>query len=134
MTARRRATAAGEAARFVAVVSSVTVALAVVGYVPTRRLGGPAAVTAMLLALGIVGVASTIGAVPVFLARRSGRPRAHVPLAAMLVRLVTVALLALIVGVALAPPLAPLLLWLGIGYVILLVVDTAYALRALGSL
>lgn len=134
MSGPRPTTATGEAARFVALVLGVAAALAAIGYVPTRRFGGAAAVSAMLLALGIVSLASTIGAVPVFLARRSGQPKVHVPLAAMLVRLVTVAVSALLVVVTLAPPLAPLLLWLGIGYVGLLVVDTRYALRALKSL
>lgn len=131
---RPRRTLALEVARFVALILVAAAALGAIGYLPTRRLGGAGAVRAMLLALGIVSLASVAGAVPVFLARQSGEPKAHAPLAAMLVRLVTVALLALVVGVVLAPPLAPLLLWLGIGYVVLLVVDTAYALRLLGSL
>lgn len=134
MNAPRRTTAASEVVRFVALLLSVTTVLAVIGYLPTRRIGGPTAVSAMLLALGIASVASVVGAVPVFLARRAGEPKAHVPLAAMLVRLVTVVLLAPVVAVALEPPLAPLLLWLGIGYVVLLGVDTSYAMRALGSL
>lgn len=119
--------------RFLALASGTTAGLILVGYVPTVRLGGHSAVTAMLAGCAASLFASGVGALPIALVGR-GAPGTAGPgiLAAMLVRMV-VALLAA-VALALSGWFArgPLLVWTAVSYVVLLVADTWYAVGVVG--
>lgn len=123
-----------EFAWFVAVVLAVAVGLCLLGYWPTRRLGGEPALLAMPLAVAVTAIGSIVGGLPVLLARASGDVKPHVVLLSMLVRLFAVVALAALVLLSTSVSLTPFLLWLAIGYVALLVVDTGYAMRLSRSL
>jgi len=129
MTAAR--SPAAEVLRFLLWAVAVGVALAVLGYAPTRRLGGEGALPAMAAGIVIGIAASAVGAVPVALARRPGSQTA--PLQGMLVslaaRLAAVVVLGLAVGLAGWFETRPLLLWIGLGYVAQLPLDVRYMLR-----
>jgi hypothetical protein len=116
--------------RFLAWVVAVSAVVALLGYLPTRRLAGDGALPALLAGCAVGIVASALGGVPIALAK--GKPAAaRMPavMAAMLLRLVVA--MALGVAAALSGQFArgPLLLWITISYVALLVVDTRYALQ-----
>lgn len=111
----------------------LTAVMVAVGYVPTRRLGGPGAVSAMLAGCGISLVASVVGSVPIVLASRG--PGQRMPPAVMLstaLRFLVVLILALSAALSGWFERAPLLVWVGISYVLLLVADTIYAVRLAG--
>jgi len=119
---------------FVAIVAGVSVALCLIGFWPTRRLGGEPALFAMPFAIGVAAFGSIVGGIPVLLARSSGDVKPHVVLVSMLVRLFVVVALAALVLLSASFALPPFLLWLAAGYLALLVVDTGYAMRLSGSL
>jgi hypothetical protein len=129
MTGARPRTAAY--LRFLAWTVALAVAIALLGYLPTKRWGGEGAVRAMLAGCGVGVVASALGGVPVLLF--SGTGGASGVLAAMAVRFA--AALALALAGALSGELerGPFLLWVAISYMALLTVDTRYALGSLGS-
>ena len=110
------------------------------GYAPTRRLGGEGALPAMIAGCAIGFVASAVGALPAALSRRSGRaaplpgaPLSGAPLpgilGAMVLRLATVLVLGLSAGLSGWFASRPLLLWIALGYVAQLALDTRYAIR-----
>jgi len=122
---------AAEYLRFLAWAVTATVIAALLGYVPTRRLGGEDALPAMLAGCVVGLLASAAGGVPVALARRAAAPTARLQamMAAMGLRFAVV--LALGVAALLSGAFArtPLLMWVAISYVVLLVVDTWYAMK-----
>jgi len=99
--------------------------------VPTRRLGGPEAVTAMLAGWGVSLVASWIGALPLLVAGAGITPQERVVrlLGSMALRLAVVVLLG--AGAVLGGLFSEraLLLWIALSYMALLPLDTAFALR-----
>lgn len=123
--------------RFLAVAAVVAALLAAVGWSPTRNLAGIPGVRALLVACALCWLASALGGVPVLVAeiemRRQGARR-QAPLSVLLGSALT--RFAAIVGLALAAALsgllapAPLLVWVAIGYLALLAVDTWYAFGA----
>jgi hypothetical protein len=129
MTAGRSPVA--EYLRFLAWAVGVGGAIALLGYAPTRRLGGEEALPAMFAGCVVSILASAVGAVPVALSRRPGSRAA--PLQGMLVsmalRLATIVVLGLAVGLAGWFETRPLLLWIGLGYVAQLAVDVRYVVR-----
>lgn len=129
MTERTSGSPYAEFAVFATVVLGVAVLLCLLGFWPTRRLGGDGAALAMWFAVGIAALGSVIGATPVLFARLSGRFRPQVALVSMLVRLVVVVLFTLVTALSVKLPMTPFLIWLGIAYLGLLVVDTVYATR-----
>lgn len=104
----------------------VALATALVGYLPTRALGGPDALSALLIGLGIALFATLAGLVPqVLTLSREPRERQAGVLAGTVVRfLLTLGLLlpALLTGITARVALA---LWTAIGYIVLLAVDVA---------
>ncbi len=116
--------------------AAIGVALAVVtligaiGYWPTLRLGGRGAVPAMAVGCAISWIASCVGAVPLAwaTARRSAQ-QANAILVSTGVRFLTV--LALVVPAVFSGWLdrTPLVIWVAISYLLLLVVDTMFAIR-----
>jgi len=117
--------------RFLLWAVAVGVALVLLGYAPTRRLGGEGALPAMIAGCVVGVLASAVGAMPVALGRRRGPQTA--PLQGMLVsmalRLVTVLVLGLATGLAGWFETRPLLLWIGLGYVAQLPLDVRYMVR-----
>jgi hypothetical protein len=122
--------AVAEYLRFMGWTVAVGVALALLGYAPTRRLGGEGALPAMVAGCVIGVLASAVGAIPVARARRAGLP---VPLQGMLgslaLRFATVLVLGLAIGLSGWFETRPLLIWIALGYVAQLALDTRYATR-----
>jgi hypothetical protein len=116
-----------------AVAALVALAVAAVGYLPSRNLAGDDGVVAMLVALAVCWLGSAIGAVPVLLAERAAAGRRLPPavsFGSMLTRLLVV--LGLTVAAALSGWVVakPLLVWTALAYLALLTVDTWYVLGA----
>lgn len=96
-----------------------------IGYVPTRALGGPAAVGAMGLGVAIALGASLAGLVPAVLTLRlAPRERVGGTLAAMVLRFVLVLGLLLAGVLSGVAPRLPLAVWTVLAYLVLLAVDT----------
>lgn len=125
-----RSPSAGGYLRFLAWVVAVTAALALVGWVPTRRLGGEDAIPAMLAGCAVGILASALGGVPIALVQGGPAARMQALLLSMAIRLGAVVILAVAAVLSGWFPRAPLLLWVAISYVVQLVVDTRYALQA----
>ncbi len=115
---------------FAGLLLAAAAALVVLGWAPSRALGGGAALAGLLAGVGISVLASLAGGLPIALARRPrGGPTSI--LAAMALRLAVAlagGLLAVRAG-GFAP--APLLVWLAISYLALLAADARYAAAAL---
>ena len=126
-----RSTALADFARFALLVVATAVLLGAIGYLPTRSFSVDGAVPAMIAALAVAALGSIIGAVPIVLADWQGTARPQVVMVSMFVRLVAVVLLAAFVALTLGLEPAPFLLWLALAYLLLLVVDTRYAMNAL---
>jgi len=118
--------------RFLAWVAAVTASITVLGFVPTRHLGGPQAVPALLAGCLIGALGSALGGLVIAL-RHGGTPadRLNSVLMAMLARLATVVVLGAAAVLSGRFERTALLLWIAISYAALLVVDTMYALRGL---
>jgi hypothetical protein len=123
--------AAGGYLRFLAWAVGVTAVTVLLGWLPTRRLGGEEAVPAMLAGCTVSLLASALGGVPIALARGAGStPQAGMQslLMAMGVRFAAVVVLAAAAVLSGLFRTVPLLLWVAIGYGAQLVVETRYAL------
>jgi len=128
MTPRSRPGA--EYLRFLGWAVAVAIVSALLGYAPTRRLGGEGALPAMIAGCAIGLVASAVGVLPAVFSRGRDRPA---PLQGMLagmgLRLATLVVLGLSAGLSGWFPTRPLLLWIALGYVGQLALDTRYAIR-----
>lgn len=117
---------------FLAVSLGLTGLAAGIGYTPTLRLAGEDAGPAVFAGIGVGLIASWVGALPVLAARGLAQPNlANLTLASTAIRL----FVAIMLGTALALtdwlPIAPLLIWTAIGYVVLLPADVAFTIGAL---
>ena len=131
---RKGSSAVGEVWRTLVLAGVVTAAMVAIGYVPTKRVGGSEAVPAMLAGCAISLFGSLTGAVPIAVAwRGGGRNVLKTVLLAMVLRFLVVLVLALSAALSGWFDRAPLLVWVAISYVLLLSVDTAYAVRFSGS-
>jgi hypothetical protein len=120
--------------RLLAAGVGTAVLLGVLGYFPTLRIAGPSGIPAMVAGIVISLTAACLGAIPVGLAG-GGDPRkaGQAILAATALRF--------LVAVGLTVPAvfsdwfdrAPLGLWVGISYLVMLAVDTTYAVRVVGK-
>jgi hypothetical protein len=121
--------------RFLAWTVGLAILIALIGYLPTKRWGGESAVRAMLAGCGVGVVASALGGVPVLLFSGTGGMSGGTgALAAMAVRFAAALGLGLAAALSGSFERGPLLLWLAISYMVLLTVDTRYALGGFGSL
>jgi cyanate permease len=121
---------AAEYARFLAWAVAIAIALVLLGYAPTRRLGGEGALPAMIAGCLIGVIASAVGALPVLLSRRAGSGGSPLQgLYSMALRSVAMVVLGLSVGLSGWFPIRPLLLWIALGYVAQLALDVRYAVR-----
>lgn len=133
MTARTGASPWLSYARFVAWVLGASALLALVGYLPAQKLGGEGGVTAMLCAIVAAALGSLIGGFPVAVARAGGTAGPQVVMISMTVRLIAVALLAAALALSLDLEMTPFLLWLAIAYLLLLVIDTLFAMSVMSD-
>ena len=118
--------------RFLAWAAAIGIALVLLGYPATRRLGGEGAIPAMIAGCAIGILASAVGALPVFLARRSSaRDPLQGLLLSMALRLAAVVVLGLAAGLSGWFEIRPLLIWIAFGYVATLPLDVRYAVRGL---
>ncbi len=116
--------------RFVVWAVVIGVAAALLGYAPTRRLGGDGALPAMVAGIVIGVIASAVGAVPILLARRSGA--APSPVQGLLstgIRLAVLVVLGVSVGLSGVFATRPLIVWIALGYAAQLALDVRYAVR-----
>lgn len=122
--------AAGSYLRFLMWAVGVTAVTVLVGWLPTRRLGGEEAIPAMLAGCAVSLLASALGGVPIALARRAAAAPARMQalLMSMALRFGAVVVLALAAVLSGLFHTAPLLLWVAIGYAVQLAVETRYAL------
>ena len=119
--------------RFALLVIGSGALICLLGYLPTRSLIGEEALGAMVGAVVASVLGSIIGGFPIYLARLKGEAKPQVVMISMIVRLVAVVLLAAFTALALSLPTGPFLIWLALAYLLLLVVDTRYAMVALGG-
>lgn len=121
---------AAEYLRFLAWTVAIGVTAALLGYAPTRRLGGEAALPAMMAGCAIGVIASAVGALPVAFSRRAGaQPSPVRGLMAMGVRVAALLALGLSVGLSGWFETYPLLIWIAIGYMSQLALDVWYTVR-----
>ncbi len=117
--------------RFTGLLVAAAAVLAAVGYAPTLKRGGTEGIRAMWMAAGVNVLASSLAALTITLARIHPRRErlVSVLLGSLALRVVLVAALAAaaLLGGGLAR--RPFLLWVAIGYVVLLPLDTLYAQR-----
>jgi hypothetical protein len=116
---------------FLALLVACTAGLILVGWVPTRRLGGDPAVDAMVLACLLCFVGSVVGSLPFVLGRSfggSGRTTPVSALASLAVRFTWVVGSAAFVALAGWAEPRPFLIWVAISYLAFLVVDVWFAL------
>ena len=116
--------------KFLALSLSTTVAVLILGYLPTIRLAGKDAVTEMVAGCCISFVASLIGMIPVWLAHRN--PSGNVAMAVLastVVRLFVAMVLSLSIALSGLMKITPLLLWVAISYLVLLLTDTVYVVQ-----
>ncbi len=130
MTASR--SPAAEYLWFLAMAAAIGIALVLLGYPATRRLGGEGAIPAMIAGCAIGILASAAGALPVFFSRSSGsRNPLQGMLLSMAMRLAAVVALGLAAGLSGWFEIRPLLIWIAVGYVATLPLDVRYAIRGL---
>jgi hypothetical protein len=128
MTASR--TPAAEYLRFVLLVAGAAAVAALLGYAPTRRLGGEGALPAMAAGCVIGVIASALGALPVLTSRRAGSGVSPVHgLLSMGIRTAVLVVLGVAAGLSGGFAVRPLLVWIAIGYGALLPLDVWYAVR-----
>jgi hypothetical protein len=126
--------AVAEYLRFLGWVAGVGAVLALLGYAPTRRLGGEGALPAMVAGCVIGAVASAVGALAVLSARGARKSSGSaVPLQGMLaslaLRFATTLILGLSLGLSGWFETRPLLIWIALGYAAQLALDARYATR-----
>jgi len=130
----RRAT--GRYLRFLALAAAAAALLAAVGWLPTRNLAGDGGTVALVAACVVCWLGSALGGVPVLLgetAAAATRAPVAVAFGSMLVRFVAVLGLAMAGALSGLVAVRPFLVWTGIGYLALLVVDVRYVLAAAGA-
>lgn len=124
-------TPATEYLRFLGLSVAIGAGLVLLGFTPTRRLGGEGALAAMLAGIVIGALASAIGGLPVLMGRRSGDPAAPLQgmLGGMAARLAALVALGLSVGLSGWFETRPLLIWIALGYMAQLPLEVRYATR-----
>jgi len=121
---------AAEYLRFLLWAVAIGVAAALLGYVPTRRMGGGGALPAMIAGLVIGLIASAVGALPILLARRSGAvPSPIQGLLSTAIRLAALVVLGISVALSGGFATRPLIVWIALGYAAQLALDVRYAVR-----
>ena len=106
-----------------------------IGYFPTVRVAGHEAVWAMIAGCAVSWLASCLGAIPVALAMSArSRQTGQAILASTALRFLVVLLLVVPLALSGWFERTVLVLWVSISYLVLLVVDTAFAIRCMRRL
>ena len=107
-----------------------SVLLALVGWIPTSRIAGDAAVEGMIAGIGISLVASLVAAAPIaFTRKQAPGGRLNIMLGATALRMfVTMGLFVVVVFAAWFPR-NPTALWTGLSYLCLLAIETCVFVR-----
>ena len=118
-------------ARFFGLALAATACLAAIGYLPTRRLAGDAAVSAMFAGCGISLMAAAVAGVVVVLVD-GATPMARIQrwFLAMTVRVAIVLVLAVAAALTGVFARTPLLFWVAAAYVVLLPLEVSLAITA----
>lgn len=122
--------------RFTALLIGVAAFLALVGYLPTRKLGGASAIQAMWYGCALNVLAASIGALPITIARLKLEREKIVTaaLASLVLRMATALVLAVGALLTLEVERKPFVLWFALAYVVFLPFDTAYATKLSNSI
>lgn len=120
--------------RFLAQAAGIVGGLLVLGYLPTVRVAGEAAIPAMVAGGVLSLIASLAGSVPIWRARNKS-PQETLPsmLGSIVLRLAVAIVLAVAVVLCRWFATKPLLIWMAISYVGLLVADVHYARAQLAA-
>ncbi len=115
--------------RFVALATVAGTVVAGLGYVPTVKMAGDAAIWSMMAGCGVSWAASCVGAIPLALVSSRGTDSATAVLASTGVRFLVVLLL--VVPLVFSGWLTKnvFVFWVGVSYLLMLFVDTTFALR-----
>jgi len=115
--------------RFLSLAVAVVVALCAIGWVPTRRLAGSAAIIAMVAGSGTSLLAAALaGGLLVAVGAASAEARMQRGFLAMVVRLTVVVALGAAAVLSGEFARAPLLLWMALAYVALLPLEVRLAI------
>ena len=122
-------------AALVGVASASAAGVACLGYWPTVRFAGEDTVGSMLVGCGVSWLASCIGAIPLAraLSERSALTVSAI-LASTAIRFVTVLLLVAPLALSGWVDRVVLVLWVAVSYMVLLMVDTAFAVHGIKRL
>jgi hypothetical protein len=120
---------AKEYARFLGLAVAVAAVVALVGYQPALRTGGPIAVPALLAGCGIAVIASALGGVPIALSGSDPTRRPQAVLLSLVLRFTAVLALGLAAVASGRFASRQLVVWTAVGYVAQLVVDSRYAMQ-----
>jgi hypothetical protein len=117
--------------KFTFLLVGVAVCLVLLGYLPTRRLGGASAIQAMWYGCALNVLSASIGALPITFARIQPRREsaARVSLVSMVLRMGTALILAVAALIGLGLETKPFVLWFALAYAALLPIDTLYATK-----
>ncbi len=116
---------------FVCLLAIVTSVLALLGWPPTKRLAGAEGVRAMWAGVAVSWIASVVGGLPIWRAIANGRPLELTELmGGMGLRFVVVLFGALYLVLNGLVPTVPLIVWIGLSYLLLLPFDVRFAVRS----
>jgi hypothetical protein len=122
-------TGAGRYARFLSLAIAVVIGLCAVGWVPTQRVAGPAAVAAMVAGNAISLLAAALaGGLLIAAGAATAEARLQRGFLAMMVRLTVVVVLGAAAVFSGEFARAPLLLWMALAYVALLPLEVRLAI------
>ena len=122
---RKLPTGAGNVLRLAAAGFASLVVSGGVGAYPTYRLAGLEGVSGLVAGCAIAWIAAVVGFVPgCWMLDRAPEQAAKAFLAGSVIRFGAAVVLALPAALAAIVPVAPLLLWVAIGYMVVLLVDT----------
>ncbi len=120
--------------RLVAVSVVTAIGIAVLGYYPTIEIAGRQALSSMLAGIGASLAAGLIGAVPVGLVvTKDPKQAPQAILLATALRFTVVLALALVVIFCGRFDRTVAAMWIGISYLVMLAVDTVFAVRAVAA-
>jgi hypothetical protein len=105
--------------------------VALLGYLPTQRLAGSGAIPAIFAGCSVGILSAALGALPIVFAGSSPAAKVQAGLLTIGVRFGSVLLLGLAAVLSGRFERRPLVVWVAVSYVVLLVIESRYAVAAL---